>query len=319
MGRAVAIALLVGGCYQPATSPGAPCPDGVCPAGQHCVAGTCRAEGDPGPGPGPGPDDAPPVLPDTAVPDAASIDAPPGTLGPWSAPILIPGVNSAADESDPSLTPDRLTIAFTSERTGSLGAEDIYLGTRASVTEPFTVIAIPEINSTSRDRSPEISADGNTIYFTSSRSGGTDVYVTVRSGGSWSTPQRVAELSSSSSDGDVAISPDGLTALVESANDIHLATRASTGASFGPLTEVAVLNVTGDVAAPSLTNNAGSVYLHGGTTRDLYVAYRQGTAFTTPTPITELNTGDRDAAPFVSGSGKYLAFEREGELYETTR
>jgi Tol biopolymer transport system component len=80
-----------------------------------------------------------------------------------------------------------------------------------------------------------------------------------------------------------------------------------------------VLDVTGDVAAPSLTNDAATVYLHGGQPRDLYVAYKQGASFTTPVKITELNTGGRDAAPSISADGKRLLFERDGELYESSR
>jgi Tol biopolymer transport system component len=313
--RAAVIALVVASCYRPEPSPGAPCPTGECPVGQTCIAGTCRAEGDPGPG---GPEAGPPIDADPVVADA-SIDAPIDAPRAWSAPVLIPGVNSTADESDPSLTADRLTIVFSSDRAGGLGSDDIYLGTRASTTAAFTVAPITAINSSSRDASPEISADGNTLYFTSNRGSSYDVYVSTRSGGVWSAPQAVAELNTSSTEGDVAISPDGLTLLVERTEDIYIATRASTGAAFGTPALVAILDVTGDVAAPTLTNGAAAVYLHGGATRDIYVAYRQGTTFTTPVPVTEVNTASRDAAPFISADGTRLVFERSGELYESTR
>jgi hypothetical protein len=316
MFRAAVIALAVAGCYRPEPSPGAPCPTGECPAGQSCIAGTCRAPGDPGPDVGPEagpPADADPGGPDAAV--DAPIDAPPS----WSAPVLIPGVNSTAVDTDPSLTADRLTIVFASTRAGGLGMDDIYLGTRATTGDPFTVAAITAINSASRELSPEISADGNTLYFTSNRSGNHDVYVTMRSGGVWSAPQVVTALSTTSGEGDVAVSPDGLTALVERTSGIYIATRASTGAAFGTPVVVSILDVTGDVAAPTLTNDASAVYLHGGATRDLYVAYRQGATFTTPVPITELNTAGRDAAPFITADGMRLLFERAGELYESTR
>lgn len=318
MFRAALLTLIVAGCYRPEPSPGAPCPTGECPAGQSCIAGTCRAEGDPGPdvgaeaGP---PTDADPGVRDAPSPPDAPIDAP----RIWSVPVLVPGVNSASGESDPSLTADRLTIVFTSTRAGGLGMEDIYIGTRATTASAFTVAAITAINSATRDLSPEISADGNTIYFTSNRSGNYEVYVTTRSGGVWSAPVLVTELSSTAGEGDVAISPDGLTALVERSTGIYLATRASVGAAFGTPALVAILDVTGDVAAPTLTNGATTVYLHGGGTRDLYVAYRQGTTFTTPVPVTDLNTASRDASPFVSADGTRLVFERAGELYESTR
>lgn len=292
MGRAVAIALLVAGCYRPAPAPGAPCPDGACPSGQQCVAGTCRAEGAPGL-------DAE-VAPDVPAADAPVADAPPDAApGPWSAPAPIPGVNTSSRESDPSLTADRLTIVFASDRPGGLGQEDLYLGTRGTTAAPFTVAALEALSSEAQDRSPELSPDGGTLYFTSNRGGNFDVYVSTLAGGAWSPPQRIAALSSSSSENDVAISPDGLTALVARSGDLYLAARPSPGADFEAPILVPELDVTGNVAAPSLANGAASVYLHAGSVRDLYVAYRQGATFTVPAPIDELNTSGRDAAPFL--------------------
>jgi hypothetical protein len=307
MVRAPVIALLVAGCYRPAPSPGAPCPDGACPSGQRCVAGTCRADDDP------------------ALDAEVGSDGPIGTrdgpdpLGSWSMPVPIPGVSSSSNESDPSMTADRLTIVFTSNRSGGLGSDDIYIGTRGSTAEPFTVTALTAVNSSSRDRSPEISPDGNTLYFTSNRGGNFDVYASVRSGGSWAAPQPAAVLSSTSADDDVAISPDGLTAIVARSADLYLATRPSLAAAFDPPVLVGVLGITNDVAAPSLTNGAATVYFHAGQPRDLYVAYRQGASFTTPVKVTELATSDRDAAPFISADGRHLLFERDNELYETSR
>lgn len=318
MFRAALLALIVAGCYRPEPSPGAPCPTGECPAGQSCIAGTCRAEGDPGPDVGA--EAGPPTDADPGGLDApGTLDAPIDAPRAWSTPVLIPGVNSASGETDPSMTADRLTIVFASTRAGGLGMEDLYLGTRATTASAFTVTALSALSSATRDRSPEISADGTTIYFASDRSGNDDIYVTTLSGGVWAAPQLVTALNSTAAEGDVAISPDGLTALVERPSGIYLATRAQVGAAFGTPTLVPVLDVTGDVAAPTLTNGAATVYLHGGGTRDLYVAYRQGATFMTPVPVTELNTASRDAAPFISADGARLLFERAGELYESTR
>jgi hypothetical protein len=313
MGRIMAIALLAAGCYRPTPSPGAPCPDGACPTGQQCVAGTCRAEGEPAIDAEVA-DDAP-----APAPDAPAPDAPPDAPGPWLTPVPIPGVNTGSDESDPSLTADRLTIVFISDRPGGLGGDDLYLGTRGAVTEPFTVTPLTALSSPAQDRSPEISVDGGTLYFTSSRNGGYDVYVSTLAGGAWSAPQRVDALSSGATEGDVAISPDGLTAIVERSGALYFATRPSIGAMFGAPVLVPELDVGGDVASPSLANGAATVYLHAGSVRDLYVAYRQGTSFTAPAPVAELNTPVRDAAPFLSPDGARLAFERDGDLYEASR
>lgn len=307
---AATVLLVVVGCYQPAPSPGAPCPDGVCPAGQTCVAGTCRADGEP-------------AL-DAEIDDAASdarrpLDAPGDAPASWSAPAPVPGVSSSANDTDPTMTADRLTIVFASSRPGGLGAEDLYLGTRASTAAPFTITALTALSSSARDRSPELSPDGNTLYFTSSRGASSDVYVSVQSNGAWSAPQLVAAFNTSATEGDIAIAPDGLTAIVERANHLYLATRASTAAAFDTPVAAQMLDITADVAAPSITNGAATVYLHAGATRDLYVAFRQGAGFTAPVPIAELNTTGRDAAPFVLPDGRHLLFERDGDIYETSR
>jgi hypothetical protein len=269
---------------------------------------------------------APPSFPigqdDAAIADAPvsppldTADAPPVMLGPWGTPTPIPGVNTGSSEGDPSLTPDRLTICFSSTRNTGMG-DDIFLKTRSAITEPFVVIPLAVVNTTSNERSCHISADGNTIFFTSNRDGNSDVFVTSKLGGVFGAPSPVVELNTASSESDIAISPDGTIALIARGNDMFLTSRGVTG--FTPPIVVPELDVTGDVAAPSLTDNANTVYLHAGSPRDLYVASRQGQGFTTPVPITELNTGGRDAAPFVGADDRYLAFERAGDLFETTR
>src|SRR5688572_22930516 len=68
--------------------------------------------------------DAPPIVPDT----------PPGV---WSAPVEIVELTSGFGEDDPSLTDDLLEIYFGSRRTGSIGAEDIWMASRASPADPW--------------------------------------------------------------------------------------------------------------------------------------------------------------------------------------
>jgi hypothetical protein len=309
MGRAWALALVATGCYQPAPADGVACSSlGDCPAGQRCVGGTCRPESFA--------EDA--AAGDTSPRDDAAIDGAfdAAPLGAWAMAVEIPGVDSTATEGDPSLTADRLTICFTSNRGGN---DDLFLGTRATTAAAFTVASIVAVNSTGRERSCELAADGSSLVFVSDRTGNFDVYLSIRQGGAYQPPAIVPELSSTATENDVAISPDGRTALLSRANDMYLATRAAPGDAFSMPALVPELDVTGNVAAPSLTNDAATVYLHAGATRDLYAATRIGTTFTTPVPITELNTAARDAAPFVSADDRTLVFERTGVLFESTR
>jgi hypothetical protein len=269
----------------------------------------------------------PPDFP-TQQDDARSVDSPtdptdgsqppdgPVALGPWDTPTPIPGVNSTASETDPSLTADRLTICFTSSRVAGQG-EDIYIGTRATTADPFTVSALAIVNSTASERSCEISPDGNTIFFTSTRSGMGDVYTSTKVGGAFVAPTLVTELNTTAVENDIALSPDGATAMLMRSGDLYLMSHGGSGFS-APMLHME-LDVTGNVAAPTITNNANAVYFHAGTVRDLYVAYRQGNTFSAPVPIAELNTTARDAAPFISADERYLAFEKAGELFEATR
>jgi len=295
-------ALLVAGCYSPTAGVGVPCSlQGDCPGDQVCIANTCEP-------PGAGQDASLEVGDPDVIPDGA-------TNATWSTPTEVPGVNTASDEDDPSITADRLTIVFASDRNGN---EDLFIGTRTTTASAFTVSPLDPLNSTSVESSPEISADGMTIFFTSDRNGGNDVFFSFRIGPSWVPPSPVSQLSSTGDDSNVAISPDGLTAIVSRSNHMFVATRTSTVGPFDPPVAVPSLDITPNVSAPSLTNGANAVYLQANNPRDLYVARKQGPDFTA-VPIPELNTTTRDSAPFISADERYIVFGHDGDLFESTR
>jgi len=311
MRRLLGVMLFFAGCYRPRVPVGAACSnDGSCPSNQVCIDDFCEPLG---------------TLPlDAATDIDAPINAPdapdlPGS-GMWTAPTKVPGVNSSMGEDDPSGTPDRLTIVFTSNRNGT---DDIFLGTRPNTTASFVVAPLDTLNSVNAsENSPEISADGTTIYFTSDRvtAGSGDVYVSHKIGGTWSMPALVTELSTGQDESDVAISPDELTAMVARAGKLMIATRSTTTGAFSAPADVPSLAVPGnDAAAPSITNNADAVYFHAGSVRDLYYAKRSGNAYTAPAPISELNTAMRDDGPFVSADEHHLMYGHTGDIYETSR
>jgi WD40 repeat protein len=312
MRRLLGVVLLVAGCYQPRVPIGAACSDeGACPSGQTCAGGVCQRPGA--------------LDPDAAIDVDAPIDAPidgPSNAPTWPAGTRVPGVNSAMVEDDPSATPDRLTIVFQSNRNGN-GTDDLFLGTRASTAASFVVVPLDALNTAiSNEDSPEITADGNTIYFTSDRlmAGSSDVFVSRKVKGVWFPPALVLELSTQGDEGDLAISPDELTAMVSRSGKLSIATRTSTIVPFGAPVAVPSLTLpSGDLAGPSITNNAETVYFHAGSVRDLYYATRTGTTYTAPVPISQLNTPGRDDAPFISADEHYLLYAHANDLYETTR
>jgi dipeptidyl aminopeptidase/acylaminoacyl peptidase len=284
-------------CYSATANPGAPCgPNDECPSNLECRDNVC-------------------VLPGGETADASVDGAIDAMTAPWKTPTqLVTGVSS---ESDPSMTQNRLTIVFMSE-----ADDNLYVATRSNPKDMLTVIPLAPLNSGSREKSPEISPDGSTVYFTSNRSGDFDVYVSTF-GTIWSLPMLVDELSTAGDDVDIAVSPDGLTAVVidaEATNRFLIHTRATASEAFGDGEHHAELSITDDATAPTITNGGAIVYFHAGVDRDLYRATRKpdGT-YTVPVAVDELNTPGRDAAPFVLQNDTHIIFERAGDLYEASR
>jgi beta-lactamase regulating signal transducer with metallopeptidase domain len=93
----------------------------------------------------------------------------------WGPPVnLGPSVNSSSWDYQPSISADGLSLFFTSGRPGGLGPDDIWVTTRATVSDPWgpPVNLGPPVNTSADDFCPDISADGSTLYFTSTRPGG---------------------------------------------------------------------------------------------------------------------------------------------------
>jgi hypothetical protein len=167
----------------------------------------------------------------------------------WQTPInLGPGVNSAFDESGPTLFEDEetgiTTLYFTSlNRPGGLGDWDIY----ASVLGPDGIfgpaslvveLSVPGTPATGRDTRTAIRHDGLEIIFTSNRPGGAgsgDLWVSTRATtlDPWSTPVNLGPpVNTTSFEGAPALSSDGQTLLFYSdrpggfgANDLYMTTR----------------------------------------------------------------------------------------------
>ncbi len=115
----------------------------------------------------------------------------------WSEPVNIGyPVNTAAWDSQPSISPDGKTLYFTSNRDGNIGHMDIWVSTQVREgkwSEPKNLG--PLINTQGREMSPFIHADNTTLFFASDKHpglGGMDLfYTTQEPDGQWSNPVNI--------------------------------------------------------------------------------------------------------------------------------
>ena len=86
----------------------------------------------------------------------------------WSVPVdLGPVINTAANETGPSLSKKGLSLYFSSNRAG-LG--DIFVSQRNSVDEPWgTPVNVAVLNSSVEDALPSLSRDGHRLFWMSRR------------------------------------------------------------------------------------------------------------------------------------------------------
>lgn len=94
--------------------------------------------------------------------------------GTFTPAVLVPGINTAAIERQPSVRRDGLELYFASDRPGGQRNLDIWMATRASTADPWSppVNLGPSINTSLIDARPVLSFDGTTLYFQSTRPGG---------------------------------------------------------------------------------------------------------------------------------------------------
>ena len=271
--------------------------------------------------PGTGGDDAGPLA------DAAP-------LGPWGTPMKVTLDDPTAD--DPTLTGDRFELYVNSSREGN---SDIYLSSRTGLDQPWPrPTRVEALSSGSTETTPEVSADGLTMYFASDRPGGSGSSDLWRSSrllrtDAWGTPEPIGELNDATADTAGGVTPDGLAMAFSSfrkANvewDIYLATRTSTTTAWQLVTEVATVNTASYEGSVVLAADQNTLYfdtLRDGGPHQLYAAERgSNDEFGTPAPIDVLNSTSSDQDPWVSPDGRYIMFwsDRDGSpgLWESTR
>ncbi len=219
-----------------------------------------------------------------ADPDSGGEDM----LGPFGMPTRHVALGSTANDKHPSLTADLLEIYFDTGRACG-GCFEVYMATRASLTSAWsTPVEVPSLASNSFDYTPEVSPDGLTLWFASERdnpSGGSDIWV---------------------------------------------ATRTARTQPWGTPVRETSLSTSGYDSAPSLSDDGLTMTITsdgaGGQAADIYVATRATTTspWSTPVPLSELNTGMLDSAGPIRDGGRQIFFDRETapnqfDIYFATR
>jgi WD40-like Beta Propeller Repeat len=107
--------------------------------------------------------------------------------GRFSVPVLVAGVNTAANDARPHLRADGLELVLDSDRPGTLGGPDIWASVRRSLHARWSlpVNLGANVNSVAAETRASFADHGRTLYFGSTRPGGdgaSDIYVTTREG-----------------------------------------------------------------------------------------------------------------------------------------
>jgi len=246
-------------------------------------------------------------------------------FGDWSHPAnlaSIPGsgsgISTPAVDGCASLSPDGLSIAFTSNRTGDF---DIYLATRPSKSAPFgSPTRLPAPISTAADDACPTLAQGNRLFFSSDRDDPAyDLYVARKVSGSWSAtrlgpninrPGWLEESAAIFEDGDHEVMifssrrPDGSDGKIYQSVDGGPASLVAGGPHSSASDN-----------RPSITHDGLTIFFDSnrwGTLgdQDLFYSTRSNTSepFGPAIHLEGLSSPGFDARPFISWDGTMLTF-----------
>jgi hypothetical protein len=311
--RWLVAAAVLAGCYAPSPATGLPCAtNGDCPSGQDCDLG--RQLCSPG---------------DLDAGADVAIDAPQrGSM--WAPPVPLAGLNTADYETDPALSADGLELFFSSDRPGGAGALDLYRATRSSTSASFGApVPVTELETIDDDLAAELAPDGLTIYFRR----GNEIYRAARPvvGAPFGSVQREGQLSTGFIDSNPTIAGDNLTAsttreLSNADKELVMYRRDNTGQGWGGGRVAIEIDTPGIESGGELDATGFGMLFHsdrpgGMGSTDIWFTSRTAIpgTWSAPVPVTELNTAGIESDPSGDATWHILVFERDRDLYITTR
>ena len=262
----------------------------------------------------------------------------------WSAPVNVGApVNTSAGEMNAALSPDELSLYFTSNRAGGLGLTDIWVSQRDCGTCPWQApvnVGAP-VNSASQDAGPRLSIDGHLLFFQSDRPGGQglpDLYVSRRNNPnddfSWGDPRNLGTDVNTATAEQAAdylqSAEDGAGNLyfnrgVANATDLYYVAVTRDGEARGPAVLVTELSDPNFLDQHASVRKDGrevflaSLRLGGFGGYDLWTSTRDNVhaPWTAPVnPGSSLNTAANEMQPSLTDDGRTLLFtsDRPGGL-----
>jgi len=231
----------------------------------------------------------------------------------WTAPVLVPNVNSSFMDVGPGISRDGRSLYFGSNRPGGFGGTDLWVSQRATPHDPWgsPINLGPVINTGANELVPAFSPDGHWMFFNSDRPGGyggLDVWASYRRNThddfAWTTPVNLgANINTAGLDAGAAYlrtdadedrsgdeqdsEHDGLDLLFFGSDrpgglglaDLYISTKNSNG-TFGPPTLLSELSSPSNDQRPSIRRDGLEVFFYSGRpggvgANDLWVATRE--------------------------------------------
>lgn len=187
--------------------------------------------------------------------------------------------------------------------------------------QPVTIL-----NTADDDDDPTFTADGLFLIFNSRRSGAGDLYQSKRSriGDDWGMPALLAELSTSVTESNPVLAPDGLTIWFfrDPPGRIMVARRASLTDPWSAPVEEVLTDV--DAGVSAVSRDLLTMMLHSRSFADYTVlaeARRAGStdAWGPLEVIDELDNGASNQEAWMSPCARHLYWSRAGNLFRATR
>jgi len=245
---------------------------------------------------------------------------------PFDPPTLVAELDTSGTEASLRLSFDQLTAYFTSSRPGGQGGQDLWVATRAKVTDAFSNIKnLDTQDSPQVDTHASITADGLTLVYESTRiSPSQSVFVAKRADtmSAFGQPNGITGLGNFAIVTDPFVRADGQKlyfAAAPNGGDLDIFRANRSGKNFIGTTNVGELNSQAQEELPTVSPDDRLMYIastrvepnaQGGF--DIWVStrYSVNAPFTSPTLVKELNTPTDDFPDYVSPDGCTLYFHR---------